>query len=97
MTAVVSFDSEEISPVDIGSSGPSPKSEPGRESHHSLRWAWVPAIISVAVNAIFLVAWWLPEFSNFPGHQAALTQLWPLATKELTSAGQPRGAGAGRA
>ena len=89
MTAVVSLDSEEISPVDIGSSGPSPKSEPGRESHHSLRWAWVPAIISVAVNAIFLVAWWLPEFSNFPGHQAALTQLWPLATKELTSAGQP--------
>ena len=88
MTAVVSFDSEELTPVDIGSPGPSPKSEPGRESHHSLRWAWVPAIISVAVNAIFLVAWWLPEFSNFPGHQAALSQLWPLATKEVTSAGQ---------
>lgn len=88
MTAVVSFDREEISPVDIGSSEPGPEPEPGRESHHSLRWAWVPAIISVAVNAIFLVAWWLPEFSNFPGHQDALTQLWPLAAKELTSAGQ---------
>ncbi len=89
MTAVVSFDRDEVAPLEIGSPGSTPEHQPRRDANRALQWSWAPAIISVSVNAIFLVAGWLPEFSRFPGREAALTQLWPLATAELTSAGGP--------
>lgn len=96
MTAVVSFDRERApGGGDPPGSGPawgfrrSSRGGAGDRSHHSLRWCWLPAIASVSVNAIFLVAWWLPEFGSFPGNQAVFAQLWPLASQELTSAGQP--------
>jgi hypothetical protein len=82
MTAVVSFDRDEVSPAQIGTPG-SDRDQPKSAAYRSLRWCWVPAIISVTVNTIFLVVWWLPEYSTFPGHDAILTQLWPLASKEL--------------
>jgi hypothetical protein len=94
VTAVVSFDREGEAPLGVGPRDPNPGPERRRRgrtgrSSASLRWCWLPAIFSLSVNAIFLVAWWLPEFGNFPGHQAVFAQLWPLASPELTSAGQP--------
>lgn len=96
MTAVVSFDREQLTPVDPRLPEPGPHRErvtrrpraPRPPGRGSLRWAWCPAFISLAVNATFLVAWWAPEFGEFAGRDALLGQLWPLASKELTSGGQ---------
>ena len=99
MTAVVSFDRSQAAPVDPQSSAPTPDPElpraprrprdPRERGRGSLRWAWCPALISVSVNAIFLIAWWAPEFGEFAGRDAILAQVWPLASAELTSGGQP--------
>ena len=88
MTAVVSFDREDEAPLESGPPGAVPE-RPDPPSRRGFPWCWLPAVISVGVNCVFAVAWWLPEFSRFPRHEAVLTQLWPLATKELVSAGQP--------
>ncbi len=98
MTAVVSFDRSQLAPVDPQPPSPAPDREspraprrprnPREPGRGSLRWAWCPALISVSVNAIFLIAWWAPEFGEFAGRDAILAQLWPLASAELTSGGQ---------
>ncbi len=97
MTAVVSFDRPALEPVDPDRPVPPPDPErppaprrpkPARvRGRGSLRWAWAPALISVSVNVFFLVAWWAPEFGEFAGRDALLNQLWPLASKELTTGG----------
>ncbi len=50
----------------------------------------VPLIISLTVHWIFFIAYWIPETSTFPAHAWWLTQLSPLVSKSLTSAGQPQ-------
>ena len=49
----------------------------------------IPLAISIVVFAIFLISYWLPETSRFAGRDWLLTQLSPLVSKYLTSAGQP--------
>ncbi len=49
----------------------------------------VPLAISIVVFAIFITSYWLPETSRFAGRDWLLTQLSPLVSKYLTSAGQP--------
>lgn len=86
---LITFDANEVPPADLGSPGPTSPDERRRTGSGALRLVGVPLAISLAVNAIFLVVWWLPEYSRFPGHEALLTQLSPLASKELTSLSQP--------
>jgi hypothetical protein len=97
MTATVSFDRTAVAPVDPQGHDPAPERQrrapraprPARDrGRGSLHWAWLPALISVSVNAVFLIAWWAPEFGEFAGRDALLAQLWPLASAELVSAGQ---------
>lgn len=98
MTAVVSFDRRQLTPVDPQAPDPAPDPErrralrrprdPRDRGRGSLRWAWCPALISVSVNAIFLIAWWAPEFGEFAGRDAILGQLWPLVSAEVTSGGR---------
>lgn len=52
-----------------------------------LRWAYVPLGLSLLAHWIFFVAHWVPEVSRFPGHEALLTQLWPLVSTGLSSDG----------
>ena len=49
----------------------------------------IPLAISIVVFAVFLISYWLPETSRFAGRDWLLTQLSPLVSKYLTSAGQP--------
>jgi hypothetical protein len=49
----------------------------------------VPLAISGLVFWIFFISYWVPEFTGFPGTNFALTQLSPLASKEVTSQGHP--------
>jgi hypothetical protein len=49
----------------------------------------IPLVISIFVFALFVVSYWLPETIRFPGRNWWLTQLSPLVSKYLTSAGQP--------
>jgi hypothetical protein len=39
---------------------------------------------------VFFIVYWVPEVSHFPAHELWLTQLAPLASVALTSAGQPQ-------
>lgn len=50
----------------------------------------VPLVISLAVHWIFFIAYWIPETSTFPAHEWWLTQLSPVVSKALTSAGEPQ-------
>jgi len=50
--------------------------------------AAVPGLISLGVQLVFFLAYWIPETSTFPGRTWWLTQLVPLASPALTSAGQ---------
>ncbi len=52
--------------------------------------ATVPLATGVAVHLLFLVAYWVPETSAFPAHDWWLSQLSPLVSEALTSAGQPQ-------
>jgi hypothetical protein len=47
----------------------------------------IPAAICVVVNFIFFIMYWIPETSHFPGRNRLLTELSPLASKYLASAG----------
>jgi uncharacterized protein YjeT (DUF2065 family) len=49
----------------------------------------IPLAISIVVFAIFITSYWVPETSRFAGRDSLLTQLSPLVSKYLTSAGQP--------
>jgi hypothetical protein len=52
-------------------------------------WAIVPLLICLVANIIFLMQYWLPETSHFPGSDWWMTQLGPLASPGLVSQGQP--------
>lgn len=47
----------------------------------------VPLVVSLSVHWIFFLAYWIPETSTFPAHEWWLTQLSPMVSKGLTSAG----------
>jgi hypothetical protein len=71
--------------------GPLTTSEKEREVAVKNRaWASVPWSISLTVNLIFLLYYWLPEMNDFPGNQWWMAQLAPLASPWLTSRGQPQ-------
>ena len=48
----------------------------------------LPFAISAAAHALLFISYWLPETDAFPAHDWWLTQLAPLASEALTSAGQ---------
>jgi hypothetical protein len=47
----------------------------------------IPAAISLGVNFIFFIMYWIPETSHLPGRSGLLTALSPLASKYLASGG----------
>ncbi|GAA3694442.1 hypothetical protein GCM10022204_07810 [Microlunatus aurantiacus] len=88
MSSTLSFDAQDL--PDVEYAGPPPQgSRKQRDPRTALQWAQLPMIIAVAVNAVFLVAHWVPEFGRFPGHAWLFDQLGPLASTALTSQGQP--------
>lgn len=64
-----------------------PTGDPRRDTWQPMRWAYVPLVLSLAAHWVFFVAHWVPEVSRFPGHEALLTQLWPLVSTGLGSDG----------
>jgi hypothetical protein len=52
-------------------------------------WAIVPLMISLIIHIMFLMQYWIPETSNFPGHTWWMTQLGPLASPWLVTGGEP--------
>lgn len=88
MSSTLSFDAQDL--PDVEYAGPAPQGKrKQRDPRTALQWAHLPMIITVAVNAVFLVAHWVPEFGRFPGHAWLFDQLGPLASTALTSQGQP--------
>ena len=49
----------------------------------------IPLAISIVAFAVFICSYWVPETSRFGGRDWWLTQLSPLVSKWLTSAGEP--------
>lgn len=67
--------------------------DPGAEQESGLsaqQIAAIPLIISVLVELIYFVAYWIPETSAVPAHQWWLSQLSPLTSTWLTSLGNPQ-------
>lgn len=50
--------------------------------------AALPLLVSLAVHLVFFVSFWIPETDAFPAHDWWLTQLSPLASEAVTSAGR---------
>lgn len=50
--------------------------------------AALPLLVSLAVHLVFFVSFWIPETDAFPAHDWWLTQLSPLASAAVTSAGR---------
>lgn len=48
----------------------------------------LPLLVSLAAHLVFFVSFWIPETDAFPAHDWWLTQLSPLASAALTSAGR---------
>lgn len=65
---------------------PRPAGASGR--HRGVPWAAVPLGISLGAHAVFFLAYWVPETSTFPGREWWLTQLAPLVSTGLSSAGE---------
>ena len=86
MSSTLSFDAHDLPDIDYG--GRSSDKRKHSDPRSALRWAYLPMIITLSVNAIFFVAWWVPEYSRFPGHAWLYNQLTPLASATLTSQGQ---------
>jgi hypothetical protein len=55
----------------------------------SRTWAIVPLVICLIANIMFLMQYWIPETSEFPGHVWWMTQLGPLASPGLVTGGEP--------
>jgi hypothetical protein len=88
MSSTLSFDAQDL--PDVEYAGPTTQGKgKQRDPRTALQWAHLPMIIAVAVNAVFFVAHWVPEFGRFPGHEWLFNQLGPLASTSLTSQGQP--------
>src|SRR4051794_34421381 len=86
MSSTLSFDAQDLPDVEY-----SGRAERRRttDPEKALQWAYLPMIITLLVNAIFFVAYWVPEFARFPGHSWMFDQLAPLASTSLTSQGHP--------
>jgi hypothetical protein len=52
-------------------------------------WAIVPLMISLLIHIVFLMQYWIPETSKFPGATWWMTQLGPLASPALVTGGEP--------
>ncbi len=65
------------------------RKRPVPSARQALAFAHVPLAISGTVWWLFFIAYWIPEFHNFPGGDFLLTQLSPLASPGLSSQGQP--------
>jgi hypothetical protein len=88
MSSTLSFDAQDL--PDVEYAGPPVQGKRRqRDPRTALQWAYLPMIVSLVVNAVFLVAYWVPEFARFPGHAWLFDQLGPLASTTLTSQGQP--------
>ena len=87
MSSTLSFDAHDV--PDVEYAGPPAGRRKHRDPGNSLQWAYLPMIITLLVNAAFLVAYWVPEFARFPGHDWLFGQLSPLASTLLTSQGLP--------
>ena len=72
-------------PPDVGPVPAAPPASPHRSGPGIVA---VPGLISLGVQLVFFLAYWIPETSTFPGRAWWLTQLVPLASPALTSAGQ---------
>lgn len=88
MSSTVSFDAQDLPDVEY-SGRPDGRGKKHQDPRTALRWAYLPMVITLLVNAVFLVAYWVPEFSRFPGHDWLFNQLAPLASTSLTSQGEP--------
>ena len=87
MSSTLSFDAHDL--PDVEYTGRTDDRRRRRDPRTALQWAYAPLAITVAVNAVFFVAYWVPEFARFPGHDWLYNQLAPLASATLTSEGQP--------
>jgi hypothetical protein len=87
MSSTLSFDAQDV--PDVEYSGRTDTHRKWRDPRSALRWAYLPLVMTVVVNAIFFVAYWVPEFARFPGHDWLYNQLAPLASTSLTSNGEP--------
>lgn len=87
MSSTLSFDAHDLPDVDYATSPTNGRRQ--RDPSRALRWAYLPMIVTIAVNAVFLVAYWVPEYARFPGHDWLFDQLAPLASATLTSQGEP--------
>ena len=88
MSSTLSFDAQDL--PDVEYAGPPVQGKHRhRDPQTALQWAYLPMAVTLVVNAVFLVAYWVPEFARFPGHTWLFNQLGPLASTTLTSQGQP--------
>lgn len=85
MSSTLSFDAHDVPDVEYSGRADNPRQR--RDPHAALQWAYLPLLITTIVNAVFLVAYWVPEFARFPGHDWLFNQLAPLASTSLTSRG----------
>ena len=51
-------------------------------------WAIIPLMISLIIHIMFLMQYWIPETSDFPGSTWWMTQLGPLASPWLVTGGE---------
>jgi hypothetical protein len=65
------------------------RKRPAPSARQALALSYAPFAISTTVWWLFFIAWWIPEFHNFPGADFLLTQLAPLASPGLSSQGHP--------
>ncbi len=70
--------------------GPLTPPEADREAATKNRtWAIVPLVICLIANIAFLMQYWIPETSHFPGADWWMTELGPLASPGLVTGGEP--------
>ncbi|GAA3615360.1 hypothetical protein [Microlunatus ginsengisoli] len=65
------------------------RKRPAPTARQALAVSHVPLAISGTVWWLFFMAYWIPEFHNFPGGDFLLTQLSPLAAPGITTQGNP--------
>jgi hypothetical protein len=63
---------------------------PGAVRPRGRNAAYIPLVISMGVQWMFFIHYWLPETINFPTREWWLTQLAPLASPLLTSGAEPQ-------
>ena len=56
-----------------------PSAPPDSPTRSGPGWVAVPGLISLTVQLVFFLAYWIPETSTFPGRTWWLAQLAPLA------------------